>query len=119
MHFINTNVLSASDTASHNGIQIDSNSYINVSFIASFGDSSAAGTLQLQASNDINHEFYQPSNFTVTNWVNIPGASATVTGGSSALISLSNIAYRWLRVTYTYTSGGSSTINVNMMANYV
>jgi len=116
MKNVSCNVLSAVDTASHNGIQIDSNQLISASFQAVFGDITAAGTLQIQMSNDIFLESYQPSNFTVTNWTNIPSASASVSAGASVVILIPQVSFRWMRAIYTSSSGGSSTINVQMFA---
>lgn len=116
MRNINCVVLNAADTASQNGTQIDANQLINVSFHALFGDATAAGSVKVQASNDINNDRYQPGIFTVTNWVDVPNASATIASGAPALITLSNLAVRWLRVVFTRTSGGSTTITVNMNA---
>lgn len=116
MRFVNLNVLSAADTASATGIQVDSNQLIAASFHFYFGDSTAAGTVQVQASNDPYQDHYQASNFTVVHWANIPSASATITAGASAIIQISDFSYRWLRVIYTSSSGGSSTVTCNMFA---
>lgn len=109
----NFNVLSAADTADANGIQIDANQIIAASFQAVFGDATAAGTLKVQMSNDICNDRYQANTFTVTNWTDIPNASASVSSGASVVISITQNCYRWLRVVYTRGSGGSTTINVN------
>jgi hypothetical protein len=116
MKNVSCNVLSASDATSQNGAQIDSNQLAAASFQALFGDSSAAGTLKIQMSNDIFLESYQPSNFTVSNWTDIPSATATVTAGASAVIMLPEISYRWMRVVFTSSVAGSTTINVQMFA---
>lgn len=119
MHYVNAPVLSAVDTASQNGVQIDSHQYKNVSFHAYFGDATAAGTLKVQASNDLCFDGYQANTaFTVTNWVDIPNASAAIASGAPALITLVNAPYRWLRVVYTRSGGGSTTITVNMLASF-
>jgi hypothetical protein len=117
MRQVNQVVLSAVDTASQNGVQIDSNQLINASFQAVFGDSSAAGTFLIQASNDVaplNYSGSSSAQFVATNWTNIPNATATITAGGSAIISLSEMSYRWLRAVYTHSSGGSSTVKVSM-----
>ena len=119
MRFLNCQVLSGADTSSVVGSQIDSNQLINASFQAVFADSTAVGTIQLQASNDITADGYQASTFTVTNWTNIPSGSVAVTAGGSVIITLTEFSYRWLRVLYNRTSGGSSTVKVNMCASSV
>lgn len=116
MRQVNTNVLSAVDTASQNGAQIDSNQLYNISFQAVFGDTSAAGTFFIQASNDVAAVGQGDQNFVVTNWTNVPNATATITAGASTMILIAPTCYRWLRAVYTRSSGGSTTINVNMFA---
>ncbi len=114
MRTVNVNVLSATDTASHNGAAIDSNQLIWVSFQAVFGDSTAAGTFEIQASNDLYADRYQSYLFTPTNWTTV--GTAAVSSGASEMIVINPVTYRWLRVVYISASGGSSTINVNMYA---
>lgn len=116
MRNVNCNVLSGSDASTQNGITVDSNQLINASFQAVFGDATATGTFKIQMSNDINTDRYQAFNFTVTNWTDIPNASASITSGGSAVITLTEISYRWLRAVYTASSGGSTTVKVNMNA---
>jgi len=118
MRNVNCTVLSASDSASHNSAAIDSNQLVSASFHAYFGDSGVGGTLKIQASNDeYNARYnYPEGSFAPTNWVDVPNASATITSGSSALITIAQTCYRWMRVVFTYSSGGSSTIVVNMNA---
>ncbi len=106
MRNVNCNILSAVDTSSQNGSQIDSNQLVSASFQAVFGDATAAGTLKIQASNDVAAiQYSSPTSFTVTNWVDIPNASAAITSGSSAVITIPNMCYRWIRAVYTRDSG--------------
>ena|SRR5579859_5342950 len=116
MRKVNCAALAAVDTSSQNGAQLDTNQWVSASFHAVFGDSTAAGTVKLQASNDIFLDQYQPGNFTVTNWVDLPNQSATITSGAPAILTVAQCAYRWMRVVYTSTSGGSSTVTVNVFA---
>ncbi len=120
MKYLSANVLSASDTTSQTSAKIDSEQLVGASFHAYFGDSTEAGTIQIQASNDVCDFNYLANSFTPTNWVNIPSATGTSTAGSPVLISLpvSNglMSFRWLRVVYTNTTPGTSTINVNIFA---
>jgi len=118
MRNVNCIVLSAPDTASASGSAIDANQLVSASFQAVFADTSVAGTLQIQASNDIYNDRYNfpEGKFQPTNWTNVPSGSATVTAGASALILLPQIAYRWLRVVFTESTPGTSTIQVNMNA---
>lgn len=111
MRNINASVLSGVDTASQNGAQLDTNQWVSASFQIVFADATAVGTFKLQASNDVCPP-QQSSNFTVTNWTDIPSATASITAGASALISLANVNYRWIRAVYTRASGGSTTVSV-------
>lgn len=116
MRNINCQVLSGVDTASQNGSQVDSNQLVSASFQAVFGDATAVGTFKIQGSNDISNDRYQPSQFTVGNWTDIPSATTSITAGASAIILIPNMSFRWVRAVYVFTSGGSSTITVNMNA---
>lgn len=109
-------VLSGADTGSVNGSQLDCGEWVSASFQIVFGDSTAAGTFKLQASNDIFQPGGQSSNFTVTNWTDIPSATATIASGASALITVNVMSYRWIRAVYTRASGGSTTVSVNVLA---
>lgn len=118
MRNINCVVLSAVDTASQTGAAVDSNQLVSASFQAVFGDSGANGTLKIQASNDPYNAGYNypEGTFTPTNWVDIPSATATVTSGVSVIITIGQMAYRWVRAVYTRSSGGSTTVVVQMDA---
>lgn len=116
MRNVNCNILSAVDTATQTGGKVDSNQLVSASFAVYFGDATADGTVKIQASNDVNNDRYQAAAFTPVNWVDIPNASASITSGSSAIITIANMSYRWIRAVYTRNSGGSTTINVLMNA---
>ncbi len=116
MRNVNCIALSAADTASVNGVQIDANQLVAASFAVVFGDASANGTFKLQVSNDIYNDRYQAVNFTVTNWTDLPNQSAAITLGRPAILTVPNMTYRWIRAVYVRSSGGSSTILVNMDA---
>lgn len=113
MRNINVAILSAADTGSHSGAAVDTGQVVSASFTAVFGDTGASGTVKIQASNDIDNANYVPG-FAPTNWVDIPGASAVITSGSSAVISIAQMAYKWVRAVYTRTSGGTTSITVTM-----
>lgn len=109
------NLISAPDNVSQTSAAVDANQLISASFMAYFGDSTAAGTFKIQASNDPNVQG-QPTGFVPTNWVDIPSATTSIASGASALITIPQTSYRWMRVVYTRSGGGSTTINVNMNA---
>jgi hypothetical protein len=113
MRQLNVNVLSAANTASRNGVQIDSNQLINISFQLVQGDGVAAGSLVIQGSNDVCPVGQANSgNFVVTNWSQINTTAQAA--GSSVIVQLSNVSYRWLRAVWTSTTPGTTTVNVNM-----
>lgn len=102
MKYVNKNIISAVDSASVNGSAIDASQLVAASFHIRFGDAHAAGTLKLQASNDINVSGQSNNNsFIPTNWVDIPSQTATITSGTSALLSIPNVIYRYIRPVYT------------------
>lgn len=116
MRRVNAVALSGFDAASINGVSIDANQLIAISFQAVFGDATAAGTLQIQMSNDICSDSYQPGNFVPTHWTNIPSASAAVVAGASVVVFLPQVSFRWMRAIYISSVAGSSTILVNFDA---
>lgn len=118
MRKVNCNVLSGVDTGSVNGVAVDSNQLVSASFQIVFGDATAAGTFKIQGCNDIDTDGYQfPSGtFTPTNWTDIPSQVATIASGASAILTIANMSYRFVRAVYVSGSGGSTTVSVNMFA---
>lgn len=116
MKTVNANVLSGADTASINGPSIVADQLVSASFQAVFADTTAAGAIQIQASNDIPPAGNVPSAFTPSHWSNIPSATAAVVAGVAPIITLPQICYRWLRVSYASTTAGTSTMSVNLFA---
>lgn len=112
-------VLSANDSTTRNGICIDAGQLFSVSFHATFSDSDPGGEFKIQASNDtfnpvISHNV--TGVFAPTNWVDIPNQTATIVAGASALLTLDQSMYRWLRAVYIPASGSGAT-NVSVTAN--
>jgi hypothetical protein len=76
-----------------------------------------AGTLILQASNDvgttINGITADPAS--LTNWTPITGSSQSISGAGTVMYNTDEYAfYRWVRAVYTNSSGtGTLTINAN------
>lgn len=116
MRNLNANVLSGSDNQTVNGNAVDSNQLVSASFQAYFGDAQATGTFKLQASNDICNDRYQAgigqTAFAPTHWTDIPSQTTNVTSGASALLTVANMAYRWVRAVWTPTAAGVQTIGV-------
>lgn len=108
-------ILNASDAASQNGNQIDVGQCVSASFTALFGDTTATGTVKIQCCNDSpapqdRAHYLVPSN----HWSDIPNATASVTAGVAPAIVIPNMCFSWIRVVYTRSAGGSSTIVVAM-----
>lgn len=116
MHYTSATVLSASDAATATGSSIPSDQLVSASFQSIFTDTTAAGTVQIQASNDLVNDL--PGSSPPTNWTNIPSATATVTAGVAPYIFLPSLAYRHMRVLYTSTTPGTGTFIVNIFALY-
>lgn len=116
MKTVNTNILSGADTITISGPAIIGDQLVVGSFQTTFGDTAAAGTIQIQASNDIPPAGNIPNNFVPTHWSNIPNASSTVTAGIAPLILIPQMAFRWIRVQFVQTTPGTSTVSVNMFA---
>lgn len=108
-------ILSGPDTSTQTGGKVDANQIVSASFVCFFGDASAVGTIKIQVSNDPTNSSNLAIDFTPVNWVD-SGVSASITGGASALLTIANMNFRWIRAVYTSASGGSSTVGVNMNA---
>lgn len=96
------------------GDPIDSNQWVSASFQAYFSNNTPAGTFKIQASNDICPFGNVYADFTPTNWVDVPSATATITSGGAALILIPVCSFRSLRVVFT-TSNGSATGNMTVL----
>lgn len=74
------------------------------------------GTVKLQASNDPETNTTVPLD-TPINWVDITGSDATVTAAGEVLWDAHDIAYNYVRVIYTDTSGATSLATANIIFN--
>lgn len=106
-----------SDAADATSDAIRAWQWVYVSFMAYFSESTAAGTIQIQYSNDpLNGQV--PSQFTPTNWADVPGstATATVTSGGTVTVYVPNgFVAQWYRIKFT-RSGGAGTFSVSYNA---
>lgn len=117
MRYVNQTALSASDNASTNGPKFDANQLVSASFHCFFGDDTANGVFKLQASNDIyNNQYMGQANFDPTNWVDIPSQSANITDGASALLTIPNMSYRWVRAVFEPGIGEQTVTTVEDLA---
>lgn len=109
MRQVNITAIPLQSAASINGAAIPAERFVQCSAqIAATG--AAAGTLQLQASDDVSGADGFPG--TPTNWSNVPSASISVTGSGAFLIPKTDLCYQWVRLIYTNT--GTGTISVNL-----
>lgn len=107
-------VLSAADTGSQTGSAYFVGQAVSASFVTSCGDATAAGTVKVQGSNDIH--VGDPALFTPTNWNDITNATSAISSGTGPAIVLQTMNFQYIRVVYTKSSGGSTTITVSMSA---
>jgi hypothetical protein len=106
-------MINAVDTVTQTGAPVFAGQTVSASFTSVFGDATAAGTIQVQESNELpvgDPSKYVPSNGSFSN---IPNATATVTSGAAPAIVITTLCCQYVRVVFTYSSGGSSTILVN------
>jgi hypothetical protein len=104
--------MSGANTANITGSSFDVNQAVSASFVPICGDATAAGTLKLQCSADIITDGSAP-----TNWSDIPNATSAISSGVGPAIVIGNMCFKYIRAVYTRTSGGSTTLKVNM--NYI
>ncbi len=96
-------------------IALSSKQWVYASFQATFTDSGAAGSLQIQFSNDV--PVGNANQFIPTHWTNAPGTQATaaVTGGASACVYvLPGFVAQYYRIMFTPSAGtGTTTCTYN------
>lgn len=110
----NTNFLlmsAVSNNGNKESAHIDAQQVYGCSFVATFSDNAAAGTMKIQGSNDPCGFGNIAEDFTPTNWVDVASGSVVVAAGATSTVEKIHINYRWLRVTWTRT-GGAGTFNV-------
>jgi len=73
------------------------------------GDGTAAGTVTVQASNDVGTGF-PVTESSPSPWVTLPSVSAVVAGNGQVLIPITNVAYQFIRVVYTRSAGTGGVI---------
>lgn len=87
-------------------VSADTMVYVSVQVV--FTDVAAAGTLKLQASNDVKDTSNPGKQFVPTNWNDITGASVVVAAGATSLIPQLLVSYRWIRAVWTRTGGAGT-----------
>jgi len=68
------------------------------------------GAFTLQGSNDEGSKSNDVTNAVITNWSTVDSSSKAVTSSGSVLYNIENAGYRWVRLVWTDTSSGASTI---------
>lgn len=71
---------------------------------------SPVGVLKLQVSCDLGNPSasFPNGDDNVLNWVDLSGATASISGAGSILMNLTDSGYSWVRLVYTHTSGSGS-----------
>lgn len=76
---------------------------------------SSTGTLNIQASNDVNPPVSATGAPVPINWSNIPTVGTiALTAGAVFLMPKFDVAYQWLRVAYVHNNGSSGTVSVSV-----
>lgn len=111
MRSLNEPVLNGADASvNQNSVIVDSKNLHLASVHVSM-TGTAAGTVKLQASNDEPTTGLAPSNF-----VDITGATVSVSAGGQFLIPKLDVCYNYIRAVYTATSGtGTVTAKIHMI----
>lgn len=81
-----------------------------VTVVVTVAGSTAAGTVSIEASNDDPSSAFPVGEFVPTNWVAVPNASVAVSGNGQYLVPIANLAYQFIRVVFTYTSGSGGVL---------
>lgn len=96
---------------------LSSKQWVYVTFQSTFSVDTAAGTLQLQFSNDV--PVGNAAQFTPTNWTDVPGdtATATVSGGGSEVVWVPDgFVAQYYQVVFTPSAGtGTTTCTYNAL----
>ncbi len=106
-------ILSGVDSGNVTGAAFDVGQVVSASFTPVCGDATAAGTVKIQCSNDLVVNGNRAT-FVPTNWNDITNATSAITSGAGPAIVIGNMCFSYIRAVYTSSSGGSTTIVVNM-----
>lgn len=91
INYVTTSAVSAATNITSGAI--DLGDVINCSVYANFSGSDVAGTFKIQISND------------GSNYVDLSGASASITSSGDSCINIVDAGYRYIRYDWAYTSG--------------
>lgn len=76
--------------------------------------STGAGAVSIEASNDSGSDAFPVGNATPSTWKAITGATVNVSGTGTYIIPAFVIAYQFIRVVFTYTSGSGGTLTAKV-----
>lgn len=95
-------------TANQSSGAVPTENVLQCSVVAVLTGTSPTGTLKLQASNDA---IFLPN--APVNWVDIPSASASVTGTGTWIVPKTEVCYQYVRLVWVKSSGtGTITANI-------
>lgn len=111
MRTYNEPILNGADASSNkNSVAVDCQ---NMSFagVVVKMTGTAAGSVKIQVSNDEPTTSAGPSN-----WVDVSGATVSVSAAGTFIIPKLDICYQWIRLVYTFSSGtGTVTASLHMI----
>ncbi len=100
------NALSAASSHDSDAIQASQLWGMSVQAIVS-GATNPVGTVKIQFSND-------SPRVSPTNWTDISGATVSISANGVVGIPKTDLAYEWVRVVYTHSSGTGGLVTVNV-----
>lgn len=111
MRSFNEPIINAADASVNQTSQIVDARNLHLASLHVSMTGTAAGTVKFQASNDEPLSATAPSN-----WVDISGATVSVSSGGEFLIPKLDVCYNYMRAVYTFTSGtGTVTAKIHMI----
>lgn len=105
-------MLNADDSITTVGATLFVGQVVSGTFIPICGDTSAAGTVKITGSNEApvgDPNAYVPPD---ASFAAIIGATSAVASGVGPAIVIATLNYQYIRATYTSSSGGTTTIQV-------
>jgi hypothetical protein len=111
MRNVPVQILNMADTGSKTGLAFETQQIYSASFCPIFGDTSAAGTVKIQGSND--SPVGPIAQFIPTNWNDIPNATSLIVAGLGPAIIVQTLNFQFIRAVFTSTNSGNTTIVVN------
>lgn len=105
-------IFDAVNTVSSDGATIDCGQWVNASLQVIIGDDTLNGSIRVMVSNDPCPNGAGGS-FEPTNWDLYDSLTATAGSNDSANLQYAPFCFRFMRIEFVRTSGGSSRVTVN------